>query len=207
MLRKRRTGLIALIVGILILATALGTAASSARFASFSMVRSGSVTNAQCLLNASAQVHIVSLGPVEAMDVSVSGLPANTEFDFFVIQVPNAPFGVSWYQGDIETNHSGRGHQTFIGRFSVETFAVAPGVASAPVVHSDGMFPDASMNPAFAPVHTYHLGLWFNSPDDAVAAGCPGTQTPFNGDHTAGIQVLSTRNFADDQGPLRKIMP
>ena len=207
MLRKRRTGLIALIVGILILATALGTAASSARFASFSMVRSGAVTNAQCLPNASAQVHIVSLGPVEAMDVSVSGLPANTEFDFFVIQVPNAPFGVSWYQGDIETNHSGRGHQTFIGRFSVETFAVAPGVASAPVVHSDGMFPDASMNPAFAPVHTYHLGLWFNSPDDAVAAGCPGTQTPFNGDHTAGIQVLSTRNFADDQGPLRKIMP
>jgi len=205
--RKRRTGLIALIVVILVLSAAFGTAAANARFTSFSMVRSAVATNAQCLPDASAQVRIFSLGPVEAMDVSVSGLPANTEFDFFVIQVPNAPFGLSWYQGDIETNHSGRGHQTFIGRFSIETFAVAPGTAPAPVVHSDGMFPDASSNPAFAPIHTYHLGLWFNSPADAVAAGCPGTQTPFNGDHTAGIQILSTRNFADDQGPLRKIMP
>jgi len=205
--RKRRTALIALIVGMLVLAAAFGTAAATVRFTSFSMARSAAITTAQCLPDASAQVRIVSLGPVEAMDVSVSGLPAKTEFDFFVIQVPNAPFGLSWYQGDIETNGSGKGHQTFIGRFSIETFAVAPGTAPAPVVHSDGMFPDASSNPAFAPIHTYHLGLWFNSPADAVAAGCPGTQTPFNGDHTAGIQVLSTRNFPNDQGPLREIMP
>src|SRR5947208_5148933 len=57
------------------------------------------------------------------------------------------------------------------------------------------------------PVHTYHLGLWFNSPNDAAAAGCPNTVTPFNGDHTAGIQVLNTSNFADDQGPLRQLVP
>jgi hypothetical protein len=66
---------------------------------------------------------------------------------------------------------------------------------------------DASENPATPPVHTYHLGLWFNSPADAVAAGCPGNVTPFNGDHTAGIQVLSTRNFPADQGPLRQLTP
>jgi hypothetical protein len=41
----------------------------------------------------------------------------------------------------------------------------------------------------------------------AAAAGCPSTVTPFNGDHTAGIQVLSTRNFDDDQGPLRQLAP
>jgi hypothetical protein len=31
--------------------------------------------------------------------------------------------------------------------------------------------------------------------------------TPFNGDHTAGIQVMSTRNFADAAGPLPQIRP
>ena len=65
----------------------------------------------------------------------------------------------------------------------------------------------ASANPATAPVHQYHLGLWFNSPADAVAAGCPGTVTPFNGDHSAGVQALSTRQFRDDRGPLRRIRP
>ena len=30
-----------------------------------------------------------------------------------MIQVPNAPFGMAWYQGDIETNKHGRGHQRF----------------------------------------------------------------------------------------------
>ena len=57
------------------------------------------------------------------------------------------------------------------------------------------------------PVDGYHLGLWFNSPRDAAAAGCPNTITPFNGDHTAGIQALSTRQFRTDQGPLRRIQP
>jgi hypothetical protein len=31
--------------------------------------------------------------------------------------------------------------------------------------------------------------------------------TPFNGDHNAGIQVLSTRDRADDNGPLRDLTP
>ena len=51
------------------------------------------------------------------------------------------------------------------------------------------------MNPATEPIHTFHLGLWFGSPAAAQAAGCPNTVTRFNGDHRAGIQALSTRNF------------
>jgi hypothetical protein len=159
-----------------------------------------------CLPNAKAKVEITSAGPVEIMDVTVEGLPANMDFDFFVIQVPKAPFGVSWYQGDIETNKQGRGHERFVGRFSIETFAVAPGSAPAPVVFN-GPFPDASLNPPFNPIQMYHLGLWFNSPSDAQSAGCPGTVTPFNGEHNAGIQALNTSNFADDQGPLRSVHP
>jgi hypothetical protein len=71
------------------------------------------------------------------------------------------------------------------------------------------MFPsDATTNPAFNPVQTYHLGLWFNSPADAFAAGCqasPTAMTPFNGEHNAGTQALSTRNFPNDHGPLRNV--
>jgi len=126
-------------------------------------------------------------------------------FDFFVIQVPKGPVGLSWYQGDIDTHDDGTAHAIFIGRFNIETFIVAPGIAMAPVVHDDGPFPDADMNPATPPVHTYHLGLWFNSPDDAAAAGCANTVTPFNGDHTAGIQVLNTGTFPDTAGPLSQL--
>ena len=163
-----------------------------------------------CLPHATARVTIRSLGPVERMRVEVSGLRPNTDYDFFVIQVPKAPFGLSWYQGDIETDDHGRGSGEFIGRFNIETFIVAPGVAPAPVVHHQPPFPDASSNPATAPVHTFHLGLWFNSPDDALQAGCTDRMrvvTPFNGDHTAGIQVLNTSNFPDLAGPLRQLMP
>jgi hypothetical protein len=172
----------------------------------FRMVRSGKAEAAGCMVNAGADVSIHSVGGVETMDVSVHGLPPRTGFDLFVIQLPNAPFGLSWYQGDIETNRHGEGHQRFIGRFSSETFATAPGSGAAPTLHHNA-FPDAQLNPATAPVHQFHLGLWFNSPADAVRAGCPGDVTPFNGEHAAGIQVLSTRNAADEQGPLKEVQP
>ena len=154
-----------------------------------------------CLPKAQGRVTIHSTGPVEIMNVLVTGLPPKTGFDFFVIQVPAAPFGMAWYQGDIQTDQNGNGNGTFIGRFNIETFIVAPGTAPAPVVFN-GPFPDASTNPATNPIQMYHLGLWFNSPNDATKAGCAGTVTPFNGEHNAGIQVLNTSNFPDLQGPL-----
>jgi hypothetical protein len=165
----------------------------------------------KCLSKAGAQVAVRSLGPVEKMNVEVSGLPPDTEFDFFIIQVPKAPFGMSWYQGDIKTDKAGRGSAEFIGRFSIETFIVAPvagtkGVA-APDVHKKPPFPDATINPTTNPIHTFHLGLWFNSPYDAKKAGCADTVTPFNGTHNAGIQVLNTANFKDLEGPLSKLKP
>ena len=186
-----------------------GAALAGEKRIEFDMVRSAAAEGGNCLAGVTAHVTIDSKGPVEHMDVHVSGLPRKTEFDFFVIQIPNAPFGLAWYQGDIETNGAGKGHQKFIGRFNIETFIVAqpPGGQEAPVVHDDPPFPDADSNPATEPIHTYHLGLWFNSPQDAMAAGCPGTVTRFNGDHTAGIQVLSTRNFPNLEGPLRQLTP
>ena len=74
----------------------------------FDLIRSQGLANFPTVApNAHGQVKIESVGPVEIMRVTVWGLPPNTDFDFFVIQVPNAPFGLSWYQGDIETNKEG----------------------------------------------------------------------------------------------------
>ena len=128
-------------------------------------------------------------------------MPKNTVFELFILQVPKAPFGMSWYQGEITTDGNGLGVGDFAGIFSIETFTVAPGVAPAPLV-----FPtDASSNPATPPIQMYHVGVWFNSPSDAVIAGCPNTVTPFNGEHNAGVQVLNSSNFPDLNGPLRNV--
>jgi len=191
-------GLAALIGGV-----AVGTEAQAADPSiTFSMVRSGAVVSANCLTGATATVRVVSHNLTETMTVNAAGLPANADFDLFVTQLPNAPFGVSWYQSDLESNSSGTASVTVIGRFNVETFAVAPGAGAAPTPHGAT---DASANPAFAPIHTFHIGFWFNSPADAAKAGCPGTVTPFNGEHNAGIQAMSTRNFGDATGPLRSL--
>jgi hypothetical protein len=155
------------------------------------------------LKNAHGRVKIESVGPVEIMKVKVWGLPPNTDFDFFVIQVPNKPFGLAWYQGDIETNRDGVGYGEFIGRFNIETFIVSLASLPAPVVFNNA-FPDAALGPVSGRIHTYHLGLWFNSPADGAKAGAPGT-TPFNGEGNAGVQVLNTGEFGDLAGPLKKI--
>jgi len=191
-------------LALLLIASPLMAAPKSSHSTTFDMVVSAGAKT--CLPGASAAVKITPTGPVDIMDVSVQGMPPSTTFNLFVIQVPKAPFGIAWYQGDIETDKHGHGHQRFVGLFSIETFAVAPGSAPAPVVFN-GPFPDASLNPPFNPIQMYHLGVWFDSPADAQAAGCPATVTPFNGEHNAGIQVLNTSNFTDDQGPLRSVNP
>jgi len=190
--------------GAAIVATTHADAASQTN--TFRMHRSPGIVAAGCLPDAKAKVSIRNRGPVEEMRVHATGLPHRTDFDLFVIQVPDAPFGVSWYQGDLESDGHGVADGTFVGRFNEETFAVAPGTATAPSVHSSPT-PDATSNPAFGPIHTFHLGLWFNSPEDAVQAGCLGTTTPFNGEHDAGVQVLNTDQFGDQHGPLRRLKP
>jgi hypothetical protein len=188
---------------------ALTSIAASAQNTTFSMLRSTAATNAglSCIPDARGRVTINSLGNVEVMHMEVSGLPPKTEFDAFIIQLPNSPFGLSWYQGDLTTDERGVGVADFVGRFSIETFIVAPGSGPAPIVHDQAPNPDAAVNPATGPVHTFHVGLWFGSPQAAQAAGCPNNATPFNGDHNAGIQALSTRNFSNANGPLRQIHP
>ena len=190
---------------LLVAALACGTAVQAQQdhsLLNFNMVRSAGLANG-ILPKATAQVSIHSLGAVEVMQVAVSGLPANTDFDFFVIQKPNKPFGLSWYQGDIETDAHGNGVGVFFGRFNIETFIVSPAAVPAPRVFFNA-FPDSNFGVQVGRIHTYHVGLWFNSPADGAKAGAPGT-TPFNGEGDAGVQVLNSGNFPDEAGPLEQV--
>jgi hypothetical protein len=173
----------------------------------FDLVRSPALnTSPNCVPDAQGKASIEQKGPVQVLRVEVEGLPPKTGFDFFVIQKPNGPFGMSWYQGDIETNGEGKGHGKFVGIFDIETFVVAPGSVPAPLTFNNA-FPSASPNPQTGPIQMYHLGLWFDSPEDALNAGCPNGVTPFNGEHDAGVQVINTSNFPDLAGPLINVTP
>ena len=155
------------------------------------MRRSAAVTAAGCLPNAVAKVTVKSLGEFEIM--SVSGDRSSAQHGLRLVRDSDFRTRRSVCRGTRATWRAipwGALQGTFIGRFNEETFIVAPGTGAAPVVHNA----DAATNPPTAPVHTFHVGLWFNSPAEAMAAGCPNTVTPFNGEHHAGIQALSTNH-------------
>jgi len=162
---------------------------------------------AGCAANVTGSAHVETVGFAENLRVTVKGLAAGTALDIFVIQVPVAPFGLAWYLGDLPVSANGMVTKVFTSRLNEETFAVALGSVAAPRPHKKLPFPDDTENPVFKPIHTYHLGVWFNSPEDAKKNGstCPATVTPFNGDHTAGVQVLNTASFPALKGPLSKI--
>src|SRR5689334_24686735 len=180
------------------LAAAFGTTAgASARPAtaqtfSFGLKPSSPAISA-CLPKAGGHATITPGKLNDTMKVNLHGMPPNTGFDLFVIQQPTAPFGVSWYQSDIQTNDNGFGSATVRGIFDAETFSVSPGGTTT-----------------FAPAHQYHLGVWFNDPNVPFNLGCePGAPqkivTPFNGEQNAGIQVVNTAQFPVDAGPLSHV--
>jgi hypothetical protein len=159
---------------------------------SFALKPSSSAISA-CLPKAGGHATITPGKLNDVMTVSLHGMPANTGFDLFVIQQPTAPFGVSWYQTDIQTGSSGSGSAQVRGVFDSETFSVSPGGTAT-----------------FSPTHQYHIGVWFNDPNVPFNLGCePGatspTVTPFNGEQHAGIQVVNTAQFPVNAGPLSHV--
>ena len=171
-----------------------GAHARSAAASSFSfpLTASSSAISA-CLPKAAGHATITPGSLNDTMKVTLTGMPANTGFDLFVIQQPTAPFGVAWYQSDIQTNSLGTGSATVRGIFNVETFSVSLGGTTT-----------------FSPTHQYHLGVWFNDPNVPFNLGCePGATTPvvtpFNGEQHAGIQVVNTATFPVNAGPLSHV--
>ncbi len=124
------------------LAAASGASAATSGPESFSFALQASPSISACLPHARGRVTITPGRLNDTMRVSVHGLPARTGFDLFVIETPNKPFGVSWYQSDLNTGRHGNGTATVRGIFDRETFSVSPGGTTT-----------------FAPTHQYHLGL------------------------------------------------
>jgi len=172
------------------------TAASSSNAASTSFtfaLKPSSAAISTCLPHARGSVTITTGSLNDTMKVTIQGMPHNRGFDLFVIQTPTAPFGVSWYQTDIQAGGTGSGSATVRGVFDVETFSVSPGGTTT-----------------FTPTHQYHLGLWFNNPNVPFNLHCEGSATspivtPFNGEQHAGIQVLNTAQFPAGAGPLSHV--
>jgi hypothetical protein len=181
-----------LLAGLGVAATAVAASARpSEQSFSFKLIPSPGI--AACLPHAAGRVTITPGDLNDKMVVSISGMPHNRDFDLFVIQQPGKPFGISWYQSDVDTGNNGTGSATVRGKFDKETFSVSPGGTVT-----------------FAPTHQYHLGLWFNNPNVPFQLGCePGATapvvTPFNGQQHAGIQVLNTAQFPVNAGPLSHV--
>jgi hypothetical protein len=183
-------GAAALVLGAAAAAVA-ATGPGSARSFSFALRPSAGIT--ACLPHAGGRVTITAHGINDVMTVSIHGMPRGASFDLFVIQMPTKPFGVSWYQSDVNAGRRGTGSATVRGVFDRETFSVSPGGTVT-----------------FAPTHQFHLGLWFNNPNTPFRLGCePGASapvvTPFNGRQHAGIQVLNTAQFPVNAGPLSHV--
>lgn len=177
----KNTLLTLILMGATVMSGMLPRATAEDNF-TFNMVRAAGAT---CLaINARGRITIGNLGPVQNMHVEVSGLTLNNDFTLFITQHSTRPFGFSWYQGEIHTDQKGRGVGDVVGIFSDETF---------------------TLTDTNTPVQMSHLAMWFADANDAANAGCPDIDTPFDGDHRAGILVLSTENFPDIRGPLQRI--
>jgi hypothetical protein len=165
--------------------------ASAAKTFTFALKASPGIAN--CLPYARGQAWITPGSLNDVMKVKLWGMPAHSQFDLFVIQFPNKPFGVSWYQSDVNVGADGTGTATVQGIFDRETFSVSPGGTTT-----------------FKPTHQFHLGVWFNDPKLPFKLGCePGKTapvvTPFNGEQHAGIQVVNTAQFPVNAGPLSRV--
>ncbi len=95
----------------------------------------------------------------------------------------NKSFGLAWYQSDLEVKNDRRNVTT------IQTVLVDQIFGFDPVVGLD-------------PTNTFHVGFWFNAPEDAADCGFTGF-TPFNGEHHAGpLAMISLPEATTGLGPL-----
>lgn len=132
----------------------------------------------------------------DTLEIILNNFKPNLDFDLFTVQRSSllttgtadpafTNFGLAWYQSDIQTDSGG--HADVI----VKTILLD---------QIFGFDPDA----ALAPTNTFHVGFWFNNPQDAAACGFDVTKpTPFNGEHKAGpLAMISLPSATNGAGPL-----
>src|SRR5262249_50408816 len=115
----------------------------------------------------------------DTLKLVVTGLKPHLKFDMFTVQRSTLDsgghplggftnFGLAWYQSDLDADGTGAAHTTIETILAEQIF---------------GFDPDVTL----APTNTFHVGFWFNDPNDAASCGFDVTHpTPFNGEHVAG---------------------
>jgi hypothetical protein len=153
-----------------------------------------------------ANVKVIRGNLNDTLQIFVSGLKPNLAFDLFTVQRSNldadgAPdpafggsFGLAWYQSDLQADENG------------EALIIKHPLRS---IFLDQIFgfdadklPDGTTK--LSPTNTFHVGFWFNSPQDAAPCGFDVTKpTPFNGEHKAGpLAMISLPDKTTGLGPL-----
>jgi hypothetical protein len=139
--------------------------------------------------NAKGVVTIVQGNPevslFDTVTVDVEGMPADTTFTIFFIELANKPFGHVQYVADLHTRDDGTGDVTF------QTITL---VAFAADASNPGTSKDQSGDASG--VQLEHLGMWFSSLQDAQKALKDNTLkgTPFDGGNPplhAGPQAMT----------------
>jgi hypothetical protein len=138
----------------------------------------------------------------DTLILDLDGIKPGLQFDLFTVQrspflssgakdptVKAGDFGLAWYQSDIEIPMHADHSRTTIKTILLDQIF--------------GFDPEVGLKPT----NTFHLGFWFNNPEDAEPCN-PGpvrplAPTPFNGEHKAGpLAMISTTNVLTHLGPL-----
>jgi hypothetical protein len=132
----------------------------------------------------------------DTLTLKAANIKPKLGFDLFTIQNTNllsdgeanpnfVNFGLAWYQTDVQANGEGNAEVTINTILLDQIF---------------GFDPASNL----LPTHTFHVGFWFNNPEDAVACGFDaGQPTPFNGEQDAGPNaMISLPNAKTNLGPL-----
>jgi hypothetical protein len=143
-----------------------------------------------------AQVIVQRGSANDVLILRAHNLRPNLGFDLFTIQNSNLlsdgavdpnfkNFGLAWYQTDVQADGNGNADVAIKTILLDQIF---------------GFDPAAGLQPT----HTFHVGFWFNTPEDAVACGFDPTKpTPFNGEQDAGPNaMISLPNYVTNLGPL-----
>ena len=97
-------------------------------------------------------------------------------------------FGLAWYQSDVQVVHTDEEGEA---KVVIKTILLD---------QIFGFDPDVQLSPT----NTFHVGFWFNDPNDAAPCGFDVTKpTPFNGEHRAGpLAMISLPDPGTGLGPL-----
>jgi hypothetical protein len=140
--------------------------------------------------------------------IRVKGLKPDLDFDLFTVQrsslgsdgkpvpPPFKGFGLAWYQSDLHADHHGNAQVTIKTILLDQIF----GFDADPVPTTSPTTPPQTV---LKPTNTFHLGFWFNNPQDAAPCGFDITKpTPFNGEHRAGPLAMISVPERSGLGPL-----